>query len=326
MEKSNFFRRLIRRSFLEDAKFKEETRTKFNMTNILWFFGFVLSVVIFLIFAFVPAETERAVSDGGAVSIPDYSKPMTGNVSEQERPNLKANGRSSFDSGGGIGYGAGAGGYGDLYNRGGQQSRTRNANQVIKRGQGGNDPGSQFPMGTLIEARLITGARSVNTASPVMALIPQEITTDAGASIPAGTKAIGTASFDEGARRLQLKFSTLVYDDGSQHGIQAIAMMGDGLAGIPGDYNSGQSNRQIGSFIGNFVGGLADGLKERTSGGAFNGTLEPGSIKNGILNGVALSAQDQAKFYSEDLTSTRPSMSAPPGASFYLFLEKEYLP
>lgn len=321
MGKLNFFRKLIRKGFLEDAKFKAETRTKFNMKNILWVFGILLVVAILGIFAFVPTESDRIVSGADAPVVLDYSKPADGTAQAQEHPPVKANAQGPFQTGGGIGYGSTAYGHG-----GGDQSRSRNANQVIRRGQGGNDPSSQLPMGTLIEAKLLTSVRSANGASPVMALIAQEITSDSGTSIPAGTKAIGTASFDDDSRRLQLRFSTLVYEDGSQHGIQAIAMMGDGSAGLSGDYDSGQAKRQIGTFIGNFVGGLADGMKERTSGGVFGGAVEPGSVRNGVLNGVTLSAQDQAKFYSEDLTSTRPSMSIPSGASFYLFLEKEYLP
>jgi hypothetical protein len=44
------------------------------------------------------------------------------------------------------------------------------------------------------------------------------------------------------------------------------------------------------------------------------------------LGGVALSAEDVTKSYSDDLTNERPSMSINAGSAFYLFLEKEYLP
>jgi hypothetical protein len=205
-------------------------------------------------------------------------------------------------------------------------SRSRSAAQVIRRGAGGNDPGAKIPIGSLIGVRLVNTVRSTNTASPVIAQVLQDVTNDNGISIPANTKVIGTATFDDSSRRIQMRFSMLVYEDGSQHGIQATAMMQDGSSGIDGDYRSGRSEQQIGRFIGNFVGGLADGLRNQSTPGMFGGVTQEGSIKNGLLNGVALSAQDQAKAYSDDLSNTRPNMTIDAGTAFYLFLDKEYLP
>lgn len=178
----------------------------------------------------------------------------------------------------------------------------------------------------MIRATLLNTVRSTNTASPVIALITQDVANDSGTSIPANTKVIGNATFDDASRRIQIRFSTLIYEDGSQHGIQATAMMQDGSAGIDGDYHSGRGEQQAGRFIGNFIGGLADGLRTQTTPGMFGNSTQEGSIKNGLLNGVSLSAQDQAKAYSDDLTNTRPSMSIDAGSPFFLFLDKEYLP
>lgn len=321
MKESNFFQKLIRNGFLEEAKFKSETRTKLNMKSIFWTFGILLVVIIILILCYAPNEDSRSISTAGAV--PDYSKPVSPNSSAQGSASGPAQNGGKDST---VPFGGGGIGYGVASEQVSKSSRNRNSAQVIRRGSGGNDPGAQIPIGTLIGARLINTVRSTNTASPVIAQILQDVTNDNGISIPANTKAIGSATFDETSKRIQIRFSTLVYEDGSQHGIQATAMMQDGSAGIDGDYHSGRTEQQLGRFVGNFIGGLADGLRTQSTPGMFGSATQEGSIKNGLLGGVAQSAQDQAHVYSDDLTNTRPSMSIDAGTAFYLFLDKEYLP
>jgi hypothetical protein len=101
-------------------------------------------------------------------------------------------------------------------------------------------------------------------------------------------------------------------------------MMSDGSAGIAGDYHSGSGQRQLGRFIGTFVGGLADGMKERQSAGI--GAYEVGGLQNGLLNGVALSAQDQTKEYTDSLAQIKPTMTLNTGQAFIIFLEQAYTP
>ena len=164
---------------------------------------------------------------------------------------------------------------------------------------------------------------SVNSSTPVIAAIASD---DVSREIPAGSKAIGSAKFDEAAKRINVTFHTIVYPDGEQHGVQGVAMMPDGSAGLAGDYSSGEGKRQFGRFMGYFVGGLADGMKARTQGGVFSGPIEPGSVRNGILNGVAQSAEDQAKQSSDSMGNTTASMSLPAGTEFVFYFEREFNP
>jgi hypothetical protein len=100
-------------------------------------------------------------------------------------------------------------------------------------------------------------------------------------------------------------------------------MMNDGSAGLSGDYNSGHLEKQIGNFIGNFVSGLADGVKDKQQG--LNGiAFEPGSLKNGILNGIRTGAFSESKSYSEEMKQTKGSVEIKSGLSFLIYLEKEY--
>jgi len=323
MANPNFFRKLITKSFIEEAKLPAETRTKFNLKNILWIFGGALVLVILVICLYTPDDSKRKVAPPN--SVPDYSRPSsTGTIATGSEVVGRSNSaHPSQFGGGGIGYG---GANGAVAFSGGGAGRNRNANQVIKRGANGSDPGAQIPIGTMIGARFLTAVRSVNSGSPVVAQITQEVLSDNGTSIPVNTKVIGSASFDEGSHRIQMRFNTLVYEDGSQHAIQAVAMMQDGSAGLEGDYHSGRTEQQIGKFIGNFVGGLAAGMQTTTTPGAFGSATQTGSVRNGILNGISLSAQDEAKTYSDDLANQKPSMAINAGAPFFIFLEKEYLP
>lgn len=209
---------------------------------------------------------------------------------------------------------------------GGMSGRNRSANQVIRRGANGNDPGAQLSLGQGIPVRLLNAILSTDSASPVIAEVTEDIYTHGILSVPAATRAIGTAHYDEPSRRIQLRFQTFVYPEGDQHNVQAIGMMPDGSAGLDGDYHSGETKRQIGRLLGHFISGMADGMKEKQSGGQFGMAYEPGSLKNGVLNGVTLSAEDQAKSFSDNLNGTKPFMTLPAGQTFVLFLEREYVP
>lgn len=227
-----------------------------------------------------------------------------------------------------AGFGGTSSGFRGIGGRGGgTPSRTHSANQVIRRAASGNDPGSQLSMGEGIPVKLINAIRSTDSTSPAVAEVIEDIYAHGVISIPAGTRAIGSAHYDESSRRIQLRFQTFVYPEGDQHTVQAIGMMQDGSAGLDGDYHSGEGQRQIGRFLGNFITGMADGMKERqSSGGLGIASYSPGSIRNGLLSGVTLSAEDQAKSFSEDLGGTKPFMTLSAGQIFMLFLEREYIP
>ena len=209
---------------------------------------------------------------------------------------------------------------------GNSSARNRSANQVIRPGAGNGDPGASLPLGFSISVRLLNSILSTDTGSPVIAEIPDDVFSHSVLSIPAKTRAIGSVRFDEGTRRLQLKFNALVYPEGDQHSIQAVGMMADGSAGLDGDFHSGEASRQVSRFMGHFIGAMADGMKERNSGGPFGIPYEPGSVKNGILSGVSLSAEDEVKSMTESLGATKPTMTLPAGQVFLLFLEREYIP
>lgn len=315
-----FFKKQVIDKYFLDRQCPYTKRRPFRMKTLYWSMGVSLGLFVFVVIFF---------GDGGqkqesAASSPDYNTRPSALANQAGSPAMESPGSSSrsgsfSSSSSGVGYaGGGLGGSGS--------GRTRTANQVIRRGQGGNDPGSQLPMGYGIPVKLLNAVLSTNSATPVVAEITEDVLAHGSLSIPATSRAIGNATYDEASHRIQLRFHTFVYPEGDQHTVQAIGLMSDGSAGVAGDYHSGTAKRQIGRFLGNFIGGLADGMKERQQSGMYGGAFEPGSIRNGILNGVTLSAEDQGKSLSEDLSQTKPTMSLPAGQPLILFLEREYLP
>lgn len=208
----------------------------------------------------------------------------------------------------------------------GVSNRQYGASQIVRRSNGSSG-GEFLPMGSTVKVRLQNTVLSSDNASPVIAEVTEDVYWKNTSIIPQGTKAIGQASLDDTTKRLQVRFHTLVYPEGDQHSVSALAMLGDGSSGIPGDYHSGTFQKRAGQFVGDFVGGLAEGMKEKQVGSGRNGTVyEPGSLKNGLLNGLSLSAFDQAKAYSDDMKGVRAYLEVPGGTECLIYFEKEYSP
>lgn len=291
-------------------------RRPVNMRSIVWT-GSVLTVASVLALIRYGDEIERK----NAVKTPSYDVGSASNSTPTNQGVAIGGGGSSGGLFGGLGGSLAFGGKG-----GSGSSRNRSANQVIRRGANGNDPGAQISLGNGIPVKLVNSILSTDATSPVIAEVTGDVYAHGTLSIPAGTRAIGAVRYDDASRRIQLKFQTFVYPEGDQHAVQAIGMMPDGSAGLDGDYHSGEATRQTGRLLGNFIGGLADGMKNRQSAGQLGLAYEPGSITNGLLNGVAQSASDEAKTYGNDLGNTKPFMTLSAGQTFVLFLEREYVP
>lgn len=215
-----------------------------------------------------------------------------------------------------------AGGMGSRPNMGGQ--RQVSASQIIKRGESSADT---LPIGTQVSVQLMGRVESMDTNSPVTAVLLQDALSPVQALvIPKGTMVIGTGQLDVNRERLQVRFHTFVLPEGQQYSLSALAMMPDGSSGLIGDFSSGQLKRNVSQFLGNFVGGLAQGMKDKSSGGQLGIPIEEGSIKNGVLNGVAHSSLDYAKSTSEQIGQTGASITVKSGTRFNLYLEREFHP
>ena len=209
------------------------------------------------------------------------------------------------------------------FKNGGSQARQHSATQIIKRGDSASDV---LPTGTLVRVKLVGQVESTDSQSPVTAVVIDDAKSPADFTvIPRGARLIGQGQLDASRERLQVRFSMIVYPEGEQFAISGLAAMTDGSSGIAGDFSSGSFKRHASQFVGDFVGGMADGLKDRTTGGSQIGIpFEPGSLKNGALNGVATSSLNYAKSTTEEMGQAGASITIPSGQEFVLYLEREF--
>lgn len=208
---------------------------------------------------------------------------------------------------------------------GGAGSRPYNASQIVKPDtQAAASSGEgHLPLGTLIPARLSNTVLSSDPNAPIISLIEEDVLWENEVVIPQNTQVFGQGTLDETAERLQVRFYTLVTPEGEEFSFSGLALLADGSSGLTGEFSSGNASKQTGRFVGTFIGGLADGMKERRSAG-MGVAFEPGSLKNGLLNGVADSASDQAKYYSDRLQGVRPMIRVRSGSNFLIYLDRRF--
>lgn len=212
-------------------------------------------------------------------------------------------------------------------------SRSRSAAQIVRRGDNRNDASDSIAMGTSFAARLLNTLSSTSGSQPVIAeLVEASLSvsqsnsdfSDPNGVFVSGARVIGSATFDEQHHRIQVRFSTIISPDGEQRTIQALAMMLDGSSGLVADYSSPEIKRQAGNLLNHFVAGMAGGMKDRVATGLFGEVTESGSIKNGVLSGIAQSANDNAREFSENLSHSQGTLSLQAGQVFLIYLEKEF--
>ena len=210
---------IIDKYFLE-ARCPYTKRRPVNLKALAWTGGTItaLFIVAVLFVGGVPEKNES----GKPLDLTIQNTPTT-NQSVGQNSSQKAGFGSSL-------FGLSLGG-----SRGGSGGREHSSNQVILRGAGGNDPSAGIPMGYGIQARLVNAVLSTSNASPVIAEITEDVLSHNVLSIPALTRAIGSASYDEASHRIQLRFTTFVYPEGDEHSVSGLGLLSDGSAGLTGD-------------------------------------------------------------------------------------------
>lgn len=203
-------------------------------------------------------------------------------------------------------------------NRSGSYGRQFSASQLVKSESGGFEVG--LASGTSLPAKILNRVVTSEPRSPVVAVITSSSADSGGVEIPAGTKVLGTADANSGSERVQVLFHTMVFENGREIALNALAVMPDGSNGIAGDYHSQMLRKEGGRFLSHFTAGFANSYKDREGGGVF--PLEPGNLKNAALGGISESASEQAKAYADELKNVRPFVSVEPGTTFLIFLDK----
>lgn len=91
-----------------------------------------------------------------------------------------------------------------------------------------------LPPGTKIPALLSNRVFSFNVASPVLAIVPKDVSWMDEVVIPKDSRFLGEASVLKSLDRINVGFDLLIFPDGRQIRVRAMALSEDGSAGIKG--------------------------------------------------------------------------------------------
>lgn len=181
--------------------------------------------------------------------------------------------------------------------------------QKIDRRQAG-----QIPPGSLIKAVLITGASN----GPVRAETTEALRVQGQTLIPAGATLLGTGTSTE--ERLMIKFTQVVFKDGSFENIQAQAADAeDKTVGLRGS-RVGKYAMKYASAIGlNFVGGMAEVLQDREVVGQQ--VITKPTEKNALLSGTSKATLEMANETMTDLRNSAPIIQISAGQEIFVIFE-----
>lgn len=172
----------------------------------------------------------------------------------------------------------------------------------------------QIPPGSLVKAVLITGASN----GPVRAEITEALRIQGETLIPAGATLLGSGQSSE--ERLMVRFSQVVFKDGSFENIQAQAADAeDKTVGLRGS-RVGKYAMKYATAIGlNFVGGMAEGLQDREVVGQQ--VVTKPTAQNALLNGASKATLEMANETMTDLKNTAPIIQISAGQEIFVIFE-----
>ncbi len=173
----------------------------------------------------------------------------------------------------------------------------------------------QFSAGTKIKVKMAEKFMASQDATPVIAIIVEDIQTEAGQVLPQGSQLYGEASYVASSERAKIEFKQLALPNGQIKPLQATIISLDNQKGLKGKVHSDGMKNSAGQVITTFVGGLAAGSVERNLMGQSKG-----GISNGLLNAVADTAKNRTQKYGDSLKEAREWIEIEAGADGYAVL------
>jgi type IV secretory pathway VirB10-like protein len=136
--------------------------------------------------------------------------------------------------------------------------------------------------------------------------------------IPAGATLLGTGQSTE--ERLMIRFTQVVFKDGSFENIQAQAADAeDKIVGLRGS-RVGKYAMKYATAVGlNFVGGMAEGLQDREVVGQQ--VVTKPNTKNALLNGASKATLEMANETMTDLKNSAPIIQIPASQEIFIIFE-----
>ncbi|MFH0983937.1 MAG: TrbI/VirB10 family protein [Candidatus Omnitrophota bacterium] len=114
-----------------------------------------------------------------------------------------------------------------------------------------------LPSGTKIPARLSNRIFSFNVAAPVIAQVIRDFKWQEKVVIPKDSKFLGEASVLKTLDRINVKFETLIFPDGREMRVRAMALSEDGSGGIKGKVDKHRDMKTLKAIGETLLGGAS---------------------------------------------------------------------
>lgn len=172
----------------------------------------------------------------------------------------------------------------------------------------------QIPPGSIIKAVLVTGASN----GAVRAEAKESLRVQGETLIPQGAVLLGSGQSTE--ERLFIRFSQLVFKDGTAQNIQGQAADSDDkTVGLKGS-KVGKYVLKYAAAVGlNFAGGMAEGLQDREV--VNQQVVTKSDTKNALLNGASRAAIEMANETMTDLKNNAPIIQVDAGKEILIIFE-----
>lgn len=308
------------KKLLDDLLYKEQ-KPFTNKREINWKFlsklGITLVVIVVLVVIFTPEkvpiqEVFSEKTQSGSVITTSENNPTDQTTDQLQKGSVNLQSvHSSLDhmyapNSGGGGYGGGSGG------------KERNAAMILARS--GNDAKIQLSAGTRIFIKLSDKVIVSTQSMPVVGLVIRDVTHEDDLAIPQGSKVLGSASFDDGSERANINLTSIIFPDGRERQLSAVAIGGDEQVGVNGNVKSNAVQNTIGQTLTRFIGAYAQGSMSTGQFGA-----QAGGYQNGMRNAIGATAEDRANAFAEDMKKQKKWIELSYGTQFIAVLNQSFI-
>jgi type IV secretory pathway VirB10-like protein len=196
--------------------------------------------------------------------------------------------------------------------------RDQNSTMILNRN--GNDSKIQLSAGTRISMRLTEKIVVSTQALPLIGVVTKDVSHGDDLAIPQGSKILGSISFDDSTERASINLTNIIFPDGRERQLSAIAIGADEQIGIEGNIKSDAIKNTIGQTFTGFIGAYAEGSMKT---GEFGSQL--GGRGNGIKSAIAKTAEDRASIYAEELKKQKKWIELSYGTQFIAVLNQSFI-
>ena len=181
-----------------------------------------------------------------------------------------------------------------------------------------------IPTGAVFQAELLTPIKTSVERTFVMAETTAEFRMDGKRRIPRGSRLIGRSHFDPLLKGVIVEFGTIVFPDGLESSLSALALSRNALPEIEGLYFSDRMANYGTALAFGFLSGFAGGAREGNY--TLVGYQPDVSISNQVLTGLsAASFQVANQIMSDIRSSALEYVVVPAGEEVFVVLTQKYV-